>query len=175
MKRTLALFVISLTILSATAQQKKQPPKPVTPDINQMMQDAMKASGMSQEERDQVNKLMGDAMKPQKVPTVNVPVSPSGTIPSRDESRIAAARHVDLRTVAQVQAFVTEVHKAVTNRLDPSVSAMGKGLLAKFPAAYHASDSLSVAATGCWLAGYPTLGLWIMGKPAWQVRAMPTH
>jgi tetratricopeptide (TPR) repeat protein len=167
MKHGFILLTAVLLAMGLIAQKKPATPSaPPATDINKMADQAIKESGATPEEAAEIKKMMGNIKTASKSPTENLPVAMNGIYPRKDVQRIQEASRIILASPAQLASYLNNLRQALTVKLSPSVSKAGAALLAQFPASYQTGRHLANAAAGCWMAGYPQLGLWIAAQAA---------
>lgn len=162
--RKIIPYLLLLASIQLQAQKKPARSIPSAADVNKMMNDAMKQSGASPEELEAMKKMMGNMTAQAKEPTENLPIGLPGKFPRKDPVRIQQANQWVLSSNAQLASYLENLRKAVGAKLAPSVTKAGMELLNQFPSAYQTAHHYSNAAAGCWVAGYPQLGLWIAAQ-----------
>lgn len=149
MKSTTILFFVMFSFLSTglLAQTKPKPKQkqPSQAEMNKMMEDAMKAEGMSKEEQEEMKKLMKDVMPvlmEQNAKTVDYAVFTDNKqlIPKRDAARINA-----IAKKTFTNADVTATTAALYNKLMLKAAADEKAIIVKIFAKEKTGGSLMAA------------------------------
>lgn len=164
MRKPLLILVLLLqaAVGFVSAQPNKKPAqKPTTtqPDMNKLMEEAMKAEGMSKEEQEEMKKMMKDmmpALNEVNAKTADYPEFTSNRelIPKRDPARIAAFSKKAL-TKAEVAGYANGLYAKMMAKGDPAEMAIVKKVVGMTP---QASD-ISGAAVLAMLQGHPQAAL----------------
>jgi tetratricopeptide (TPR) repeat protein len=138
MKKLLLIIFLSATSAILYAQQGKKAtdPKPTSqPDMNKLLEDAMKEEGMSKEEQEEMKKLMKDvmpALAEQNAKTADYPefTSNKQLVPKKDATRIASILKKTL-TQADMAAYAANLHNKILLRGKQEEKNIIKQVLAK--------------------------------------------
>ena len=166
-------FLVSLLLCiasTAMAQPGKKTNNPPTstgqPDMNKLLEEAMKAEGMSKEEQEEMKKMMKDVMP--ALNQVNAKTADYKTfsnnrelVPRKDPARLATASRKAL-TKAETGSYASGLYTKILTRGNPAEMAIVKKVLARAP---RAAD-LSQAAFLAMLQGHPQAALALSIKAA---------
>jgi len=136
MKKYLLLVVLLFTMSSAFSQSGKKPaPKkqPSSADMNKMLEDAMKAEGMSKTEQEEMKKMMKDIMPEleKKPGSAIVPFTDNKKlVPARDISRINSISK-KIFTDADVSTNTTLLYSKLIVKISPSEKIILTNVLSK--------------------------------------------
>jgi tetratricopeptide (TPR) repeat protein len=178
MKKIILLLFIT-TSVNVLAQPTKKPAtqkQPSQADMNKMMEEAMKAEGMSKEEQEEMKKMMKDvmpALQEHNKTMADYPEFKSNRllIPKKDPARIAAISKKAL-SKTEVATYASGLYNKLMAKGNPSETALAKKIIAQSP---KASD-LGSAAFLCLLQGHPQTAIALYLKaiqlqpnnPNWQ-------
>ena len=137
MKKILLTFLSCLLILLAMAQPKPKPKQPVQPDMNKMMEEAMK--DMSPEEKAEMKKMMKDVMPALTEKSGRMADYPDFTsnkelVPKKDIARIASISKKKI-TQADMSAYATNLYSKIMAKGDAAEVSLVKSILPKTPKA----------------------------------------
>lgn len=159
MKQTLliTLLILALSNVGFAQPNKKPAQKPTSsqPDMNKLLEDAMKAEGMSKEEQEEMKKLMKDvmpALKEVNAKTADYPEFTSNRelIPKKDPARIAAFSKKALAKT-EVAGYANGLYAKMMAKGDPAEMNIVKKVVAMTPGA----ADISGAAVLAMLQGHP--------------------
>ena len=160
-KAILLLLVLTQAAIFIAAQPDKKPaPKPTNqPDMNKMLEEAMKAEGMSKEEMEEMKKMMKDvmpALSDVNSKTADYPEFTSNRelIPKKDPAMIAAFSKKAL-TKAEVSGYANGLFTKMMAKGDPAEMALVKKVVAMTPGAMD----IGSAAVLAMLQGHPQAAL----------------
>lgn len=179
MKKNLFLIMFLTTCVIAFAQPGKKPAQQKAPsqaEINKMMEDAMKAEGMSKQEQEEVKKMMQGvmpALMEQNANTADYPQFSDNKllVPKKDAARIAA---MSKRTLSRsdIAAYATSLYNKLLAKGDAADIAIVKKILAQTSKASVISNAVVL----CMMQGHPHAAMLlsmkaVMAEPsniAWQ-------
>lgn len=160
-KATLILFCLTLAAIFTAAQPGKKPaPKPTNqPDMNKLLEEAMKNEGMSKEEMEQMKKMMKDvmpALNEVNAKTADYPEfsSNKGLIPVKNPAKIGAMSRKAL-SKTEVAGYANGLYAKIMAKGDPAEIAIVKKVVSMTPTA-AAIGSATVLAM---LQGHPQAAL----------------
>ncbi|MCZ2459268.1 MAG: hypothetical protein LC128_06545 [Chitinophagales bacterium] len=166
MKRTtILLSILFLLISSGVLSQTKPKQKPPShAEINKMMENTMKESGMSKEEQEEMKKMMKDmmpALTKSNIKIVNYPefTDNKQLIPKRDAARINA-----ISKKALTDADVTATSANLYNKLMQKATADEKAIISKVIAKEKTGSSLMSAAVVAFLQGHNQVAMGLAMK-----------
>lgn len=170
MKKILLTFLSCLLILLAMAQPKPKPKQPVQPDMNKMMEEAMK--DMSPEEKAEMKKMMKDVMPALTEKSGRMADYPDFTsnkelVPKKDIARIASISKKKI-TQADMSAYATNLYSKIMAKGDAAEVSLVKSILPKTPKA----NDLSNASVLCMMQGHPQAAMALSMK---AVQASPAN
>ena len=135
-KAILLLLVLTQAVLFIAAQPDKKPaPKPTNqPDMNKMLEEAMKSEGMSKEEMEEMKKMMKEVMPALNEVNAKTADYPEFTnnrqlIPKKDPAKIAAFAKKVL-TQPEIGAYANGLYAKMMAKADPAEMAMVKKVVA---------------------------------------------
>lgn len=159
--KKIIVVILLLSGFIATGQPNKKPATQPTgqPDMNKMLEEAMKAEGMSKEEQEEMKKMMKDVMP--ALSKVNAKTADyrefknnRELVPRKDPARIAAmSKKALLKT--EVAGFANGLYNKMLLKGIPAEMALVKKIIAQTP---KAAD-LSSAAFLAMLQGHPQVAL----------------
>lgn len=154
------LLTLSIQLMAQPGKKTTgQPPASGQPDMNKLLEEAMKAEGMSKEEQEAMKKMMKDvmpAMNEVNAKTADYPEFKNNLqlIPRKDPARIAMAARKAL-TKAEVQAYANNLYSKISTRGNPAEMALVKKVIAASPKA----TDLASASFLAMLQGHPQAAL----------------
>lgn len=164
MKKILLTFLSCLTILIASAQPKPKQKQPSQADMNKMMEEAMKAEGMSKEEQEEMKKMMGDimpAIMEKNATTANYPEFKNNKelIPAKNVVAINAASKKKL-SAGEIATFASSLYTKLLAKGNAEEIKIVKSVIAKTPKA----NDISAASMLCMMQGHPEAALALSAK-----------
>lgn len=160
-KAILLLLVLTQAAIFIAAQPDKKPaPKPTNqPDMNKMLEEAMKAEGMSKEEQEEMKKMMKDMMPALNAVNAKMADYPEfksnrELIPKKDPARIAAFSKKALAKT-EMASYANGLYAKMMLKGDPSEMAIVKKVVALTPNATDIGKSAVLAM----LQGHPQAAL----------------
>lgn len=172
MKQIILTGLMSCVLGFAVSAQPKKQKQPSQADMNKMMEEAMKAEGMSKEEQEEMKKMMKDVMPALEQHNATMADYPEFA----DNKELVPAKSIAVAkktlTKAEVSAYASGLYAKLMTKADPTEAALIKKVIAQTPKA----TDISHAAVLAMLQGHPqtALGLAIkavMTEPAnlnWQ-------
>lgn len=159
MKRFLILCILIGSFSQMNAQSKPKPKQPSQTDMNKMMEEAMKAEGMSKEEQEEMKKMMKDIMPALEEHNATVADYPEfidnkALIPKRDEAKIAAFAKKAL-TKTEVAAYAATLYNKLIAKTNATEVALIKKIITQSPKA----NDLAGASVLAMLQGHPEAAL----------------
>ncbi len=178
MKKISLLFCgLFLAGLLAQAQPgKKQKNQPAAqPDMNKLLEEAMKSEGMSKEEQEEMKKMMKGvmpALEEHNNTTADYPEFTSNRelLPSRDPVKINAAKKKKI-SQPEISGYAASLCNKILAKADPAETALIKQVLARSP---NARD-LAAAAVLAMQQGHPELALALSMKSVQAEPANPVY
>ena len=175
MKKSLWFVAFSLLVGFASAQPAKKPAQKSTsspPDMNKLLEDAMKAEGMSKQEQEEIKKMMKDvlpAMQEQNANTADYPEFSNNKqlVPQKDFVKIAAISKKAL-TKSDVAAYATALYNKLIVKGGTEDIALAKKIIAQSPTPYDISRAVIL----CMLQGHQHAAMLLSMK---AVMAEPTN
>ncbi|MFV0606092.1 MAG: hypothetical protein ACK5NK_09650 [Niabella sp.] len=173
MKKLVFAFLFLIGTIGATFAQKKSGQKPSSqPDMNKLMEEAMKAEGMSKEEQEEMKGMMKDimpALQEHNATVADYPEFSSNAklVPERDEIKIAAFNKKPL-TKGEVSAYATSLYNKLMTKTNAAEAALIKKIIAQSPKA----NDLAGASVLAMLQGHPEAALALAMK---AVSASPAN
>lgn len=168
------LFVSVISYSQKPAQQKKPPSS--QPDMNKMLEEAMKAEGMSKEEQAEMKKMMQGVMPALQEHNATLADYPTFNnnkqlIPQKDPVKIAALSKKAL-SKTEVTAYAAGLYNKLLANANPGESALVKKIIAQSPK----PTDIGSAAFLCLLQGHPQASIALYLKaiqlqpnnPTWQ-------
>ena len=175
MKKYLFMSVMMLLMVASNAQTKTKPGE--KPPTQQEMQDMMKEMQNAMDEMSEEDKKEMEKMGVQMPDLNKIQQSVSGVsdadlqrafedenriVPKRNESRIAAiSQKVNDATLAD---YLAAIQKKITEQLPADVKTTGDMVINFIQSNAKNSSETGNMANAFWIAGKPTLALFIMGK-----------
>jgi Tfp pilus assembly protein PilF len=157
MKKSLLVILLLLSAGLVIAQPTKKPVKQPTsqPDMNKLLEDAMKAEGMSKEEQEEMKKVMKDVMPALNEVNSKTADYPEFTnnkllVPKKDATRITAMSKKGLAK-AEVAGYANGLYAKMMAKGDPAEMTIVKKVVAMTP---KAAD-INGAAVLAMLQGHP--------------------
>jgi tetratricopeptide (TPR) repeat protein len=171
------ILILVLSVLVSVAQPATKPKqKPAAtntsqPDINKMMEEAMKGENMSPEEKEQMKKMMKDVL-PDIIgqgKTVDYPniTDNKQFMPAKNAAAIAAIPKRKL-TVADIRLYTSDLYSKLMSKVDAEEATIIKSIIAKTTKA----RDLNIAAVFCMLQGHAQSAMAISMK---AVQADPSN
>lgn len=171
------LLAFSIPVMAQPGKKTTgQPPATGQSDMNKMLEEAMKAEGMSPEEQEAMKKMMKNvmpALNEVNAKTADYPEFSDNTklIPRKDPARIAAFSRKGL-TSAEVGPYAAGLYTKILTKGDPGEMSIVKKVVAQTP---NAAD-IGGAAVVAMLQGHPQAALALSIKavaadpanPNWQ-------
>ena len=164
MKKYIVVLLLTIACCGKLwSQPNKKPAKqPATgsqPDMNKMLEEAMKNEGMSKEEQEEMMKLMKGVMPGLADPSVKVAYYPEFTsnkalVPARDPARATALQRKAL-TQPEIAAYANNLYAKVMTKGDATQMALVKKLLVTTT---RAAD-IGAASVLAMLQGHPQAAL----------------
>lgn len=168
MKKYLLMALLFGTITVAAQPNKKPAQKPTTsqPDMNKLLEEAMKNEGMSKEEQEEMKKLMKDvmpALEKNNSTLADYPEFSSNKLllPKKDPARIVSASKKAL-TKTEVAGYVNGLYNKLMVKGDAAEIAIVKKIIAQTPKA----NDIGSAAVLAMLQGHPQVALALSIKAA---------
>ncbi|MBP6590208.1 MAG: hypothetical protein KA229_08890 [Chitinophagaceae bacterium] len=165
-KAILLLLALTQAVFFIAAQPDKKPaPKPTNqPDMNKMLEEAMKSEGMSKEEMEEMKKMMKEVMPALNEVNAKTADYPEFTnnrqlIPKKDPAKIAAFAKKVL-TQPEIGAYANGLYAKMMAKADPAEMAMVKKVVAATPGATDIANAAMVAM----LQGHPEAALALIIK-----------
>lgn len=144
MKHYFLLLLLAAPLLYLQAQPDKKPAKPATssspqPDMNKMLEEAMKAEGMSKEEMEQMKKYMQNimpGMNEMNAKTADYPEfsNNSQLIPKKDAARMSNMSKKALAKT-EVGSYANNLFTKLMTKGDPAEIAIVKKVISMTPKA----------------------------------------
>ncbi len=155
MKNVFILVCFVIVNFPLIAQQKNKQKQPSQSEINKMMEDAMKAEGMSKEEQAEMKKMMEEIMPvlvQQNATTADYPTFASNNelVPARDAIRINAISKKAISN-SDINSYVANLFNKIMTKGKPTEVTLVKQVLAKTTKA----NDISAAAVTAMLQGHP--------------------
>ncbi|MGQ0738208.1 MAG: hypothetical protein ACT4OJ_04035 [Bacteroidota bacterium] len=163
----IVLLLTTGTYYSSAQPGKKTEQKPTSqPDMNKLLEEAMKAEGMSKEEQEEMKKLMKDvmpALSEVNSKTADYPEFSDNKqlVPKKDQARLGAMSRKAL-TKTEVAGYANGLYSKMMVKGDPTEMAIVKKVVAMTP---KASD-INGAAVLAMLQGHPQAALALSIKAA---------
>lgn len=158
------LAISTCITVHSPAQPGKKPasskqPATSQPDMNKMLEDAMKAEGMSKEEQEEMKKMMKDVMPVMEQHNATIADYPEFNsnkqlIPGKDAARIAGMSKKKL-TKTEVAAYATNLYNKMMGKAEAAEMAIVKKVIAQTPKA----TDIGSAAVLAMLQGHPLAAL----------------
>ncbi|OSZ80262.1 hypothetical protein CAP36_03140 [Chitinophagaceae bacterium IBVUCB2] len=173
------LLVVSclllLVNLTASAQPKPKSKQPSQADMNKMMEDAMKAEGMSKEEQAEMKKMMGDVMPELMKSNSKTAYYPEFTnntelIPKKEIAKINAIPKKKL-TQADITGYAANLYNKLLAKGNAAEMAIVKKVIAQSP---NAGD-ISGAAILAMQQGHPQAAMALSIKAVQLKPANPSY
>ncbi|MBW7891070.1 MAG: hypothetical protein H3C48_08615 [Chitinophagaceae bacterium] len=156
MKRTTSLLSILFLLFSSVGlgQIKPKQKPPSQAEINKMMENAMKESGLSKEEQEEMKKMMKEVMPVLTESNTKIVSYPEFTdnkqlIPKRDAARINT-----ISKKALVDADVTATATSLYNKLIQRATADERAIISKVISKEKTGSSLMAASVTAFLQGH---------------------
>lgn len=159
MKRILFTFLGCLLLFLAKAQPKPKPKQPSPTDMNKMLEEAMKAEGMSKEEQAEMKKMMEGVMPALQEHNATIADYPEFTsnqqlVPKKDPVKIASMSKKTL-TKSEVGAYASTLYNKMLAKADATQMALVKKIVAQTPKASDIGNASILAL----LQGHPYAAL----------------
>lgn len=176
MKHYLFLVAILVSANSLFAQPTKKPvqqKQPTSqPDMNKMMEEAMKNEGMSKEEQEEMKKMMKDIMPVLTDKSARMASYPDFTtnkelVPKRDAVRIASISKKKI-TQTDISSYASNLYSKIMAKGNAAEITLIKSILPKTPK----PNDLSNASIICMMQGHPEAAMALSMK---AVQASPAN
>ena len=161
MKKYLLMALLFGTITVAAQPNKKPAQKPTTsqPDMNKLLEEAMKNEGMSKEEQEEMKKLMKDVMPALEKNNSTIADYPQFTnnkelLPKRDPAKIVSMSKKTL-TKAEIAGYANGLYNKLITKGDAAEIAIAKKMIVQTPKA----NDIGSAAVLAMLQGHPQAAL----------------
>ena len=168
MKKYLLMALLFGTITVAAQPNKKPAQKPTTsqPDMNKLLEEAMKNEGMSKEEQEEMKKLMKDVMPALEKNNSTIADYPQFTnnkelLPKRDPAKIVSMSKKTL-TKAEIAGYANGLYNKLITKGDAAEIAIAKKMIVQTPKA----NDIGSAAVLAMLQGHPQAALALSIKAA---------
>ncbi len=149
MKKTLLTFLTCLILFFAIAQPKPKQKQPSQADMNKMLEDAMKAEGMSKEDQAEMKKIMGDVMPDLMQTNSKMAYYPEFTsnqrlVPQKDIAKLNALPKKKL-IQADISGYATNLYNKLLAKGNASEIAIAKKIIVQSPKANDISGAAMLA------------------------------
>ncbi|HRE52866.1 MAG TPA: tetratricopeptide repeat protein [Flavitalea sp.] len=154
MKKIIFFVIVFFAVGAVFAQKKKTEVQPTQAEMNKMLEDAMKAEGMSKEEQEEMKKMMGEIMPDlmeQNAQTADYPSFSDNTelVPPKNEAAIAKATGKKI-IQAEMASYASSLYNKIAAKGTSAEIALAKKIIAATPHAALMNES----AVLCMLQGH---------------------
>ena len=175
-------FLLTIILISSTtsiAQPTKKPaqqkPAASQPDMNKMLEEAMKAEGMSKEEQAEMKKMMGDVMPDLMQKNSTMAYYPEFTdnhqlVPKREIVKINSVPKKKLSQI-DISGYATNLYNKLVTKGNAAEMAIAKKIIAQSPKA----NEISGAAMLAMLQGHPQAAMALSMKAVQLDPANPNY